>query len=130
MGTKSLSDKIKQSRRIVMSEEKKSESAISEAIKKVVSIGVGAAFMTEDAVKTILSDLPLPKDIVNGLIQNAKGAKKEFSEGIRAEIRDYLSKVDITKVVETTLEKYDFDVQAKVSLRRKEDKTVETQSDK
>tara|TARA_B100000886_G_scaffold23885_1_gene15153 strand:+ start:325 stop:666 length:342 start_codon:yes stop_codon:yes gene_type:complete len=113
-----------------MSEEKKSESAISEAIKKVVSIGVGAAFMTEDAVKTILSDLPLPKDIVNGLIQNAKGAKKEFSEGIRAEIRDYLSKVDITKVVETTLEKYDFDVQAKVSLRRKEDKTVETQSDK
>ena len=104
-----------------MSDEKKSESTITEAIKKVVSIGVGAAFMTEDAVKTILSDLPLPKDIVNGLIQNAKGAKKEFSEGIRSEIRDYLSKMDITKVVETTLERYDFDVQAKVSLRRKSD---------
>ena len=113
-----------------MSEEKKSESTITEAIKKVVSIGVGAAFMTEDAVKTILSDLPLPKDIVNGLIQNAKGAKKEFSEGIRSEIRDYLAKLDITKVVETTIEKYDFDVQAKVSLRRKEDKSIESDSDK
>ena len=103
-----------------MSEDKKSESAISEVIKKVVSIGVGAAFMTEDAVKTILSDLPLPKDIITGLIQNAKGAKKEFSEGIRGEVREYLAKLDVSKVVESTLEKYDFDVQAKVSLRRKD----------
>jgi len=76
--------------------------------------------MTEDAVKTILSDLPLPKDIITGLVQNAKGAKKEFSDGIRSEIREYLSKLDVTKVVESTLEKYDFDVQAKVSLRRKD----------
>ena len=112
-----------------MSEDKKSESSITEAIKKVVSIGVGAAFMTEDAVKTILSDLPLPKDIVNGLIQNAKGAKKEFSEGIRSEVREYLSKVDITKVVESTLEKYDFDVQAKVSLRRKDQPGSEESSE-
>ena len=102
-----------------MSDDKKSESAIGEVIKKVVSIGVGAAFMTEDAVKTILSDLPLPKDIINGLVQNAKGAKKEFSEGIRSEIREYLSKLDMTKVVESTLENYDFEVQAKVSLKKK-----------
>jgi polyhydroxyalkanoate synthesis regulator phasin len=103
-----------------MADDKKSESSITDVIKKVVSIGVGAAFMTEDAVKTILSDLPLPKDIITGLIQNAKGAKKEFSDGIRSEIREYLSKLDVTKVVESTLEKYDFDVQAKVSLRRKD----------
>ena len=112
-----------------MSEDKKSESSITEAIKKVVSIGVGAAFMTEDAVKTVLSDLPLPKDIVTGLIQNAKGAKKEFSEGIRSEVREYLSRVDITKVVESTLEKYDFDVQAKVSLRRKDQNDSEDSSE-
>ena len=112
-----------------MSEDKKPESSITEAIKKVVSIGVDAAFMTEDAVKTVLSDLPLPKDIVTGLVQNAKGAKKEFSEGIRSEVREYLSKVDITKVVESTLEKYDFDVQAKVSLRRKDQSGSEESSE-
>ena len=39
--------------------------------------------MTEDAVKNILGDLPLPKDIVSGLVQNAKGAKKEFSDGVK-----------------------------------------------
>ena len=110
-----------------MSDDKKSE-GITDVIKKVVSIGVGAAFMTEDAVKTILSDLPLPKDIITGLIQNAKGAKKEFSEGIRSEVRDYLKKLDMTKVVQNTLENYDFDVKATVSLRKK-DKAVEDDAD-
>jgi len=101
------------------------ESPIGDVIKKVVSIGVGAAFMTEDAVKNILSDLPLPKDIVSGLLQNAKTAKLDFTDGIRKEIRDYLTKVDLEKFVETTLENYDFEVNAKVSLKRKQDNQEE-----
>ena len=80
---------------------------------------VGAAFMTEDAVKNILGDLPLPKDIVSGLVQNAKGAKKEFSDGVRKEFREYLSKLDLTKLVSNALENYDFNIQATVTLRKK-----------
>ena len=105
------------------------ESPIGDVIKKVVSIGVGAAFMTEDAVKNVLSDLPLPKDIVSGLLQNAKTAKQDFTDGIRNEIRDYLSKVDLEKFVETTLENYDFEVNAKVSLKRKQDQQIEEDSE-
>ena len=98
----------------------KKESGIADVIKKVVSIGVGAAFMTEDAVKNILGDLPLPKDIVTGLVQNAKGAKKEFSDGVRKEFREYLSKLDLTKLVSNALENYDFNIQATVTLKKKE----------
>ena len=98
---------------------KDKESGIADVIKKVVSIGVGAAFMTEDAVKNILGDLPLPKDIVSGLVQNAKGAKKEFSDGVRKEFREYLSKLDLTKLVSNALENYDFNIQATVTLKKK-----------
>tara|TARA_X000000950_G_C13787998_1_gene608122 strand:- start:525 stop:905 length:381 start_codon:yes stop_codon:yes gene_type:complete len=104
------------------------ESGIADVIKKVVSIGVGAAFMTEDAVKNILSDLPLPKDIVSGLVQNAKGAKKEFSDGVRKEFREYLSKVDVTKLVSNTLENYDFNIQATVTLKKKDGANKENES--
>ena len=100
----------------------KKESGIADVIKKVVSIGVGAAFMTEDAVKNILGDLPLPKDIVTGLVQNAKGAKKEFSDGVRKEFREYLSKLDLTKLVSNALENYDFNIQATVTLKKKKGK--------
>ena len=94
-----------------MSEKK--ESPIGDMIKKVVSVGVGAAFMTEESVKKILEDLPLPKDIISGLVHNAKGAKEDFTNGIREEIKGYLSKVDATKLVSDLLDKYDVEVEAK-----------------
>ena len=76
----------------------KKNKGLQDVISKVVSIGVGAAFMTEDAVKTILNDLPLPKDIVSGLIQNAKGAKEEFSTQIREEMKNHLDKINPNKL--------------------------------
>ncbi len=100
-------------------DQEKRDSALSEVIKKVVSVGVGAAFMTEESVKNLLSDLPLPKDIVNGLLSNAKGAKEEFVQGVREEIAAHLSKVDPKKIVEEVLENYDLEVNAKVRFKKK-----------
>lgn len=102
-----------------MSEKK--DSAIGDIIKKVVSVGVGAAFMTEESVKKILEDLPLPKDIISGLVQNAKGAKEDFTNGIREELRTYLSKVDASKIVTDVLDKYDVEVEAKFKFKKKTD---------
>lgn len=103
-----------------MSEKK--DSPIGDIIKKVVSVGVGAAFMTEESVKKILEDLPLPKDIVTGLVQNAKGAKEEFTNGIREELRNYLSKVDASKIATDILDRYDVEVEAKFKFKKKHEK--------
>ncbi|MAC41253.1 MAG: hypothetical protein CMJ05_05630, partial [Pelagibacterales bacterium] len=81
---------------------------------------VGAAFMTEDSVKNLLSDLPLPKDIVNGLLQNAKGAKEDFLTLLREEVSSNLSKVDPKHVMEEVLENYDIEVNAKFSFKKKD----------
>lgn len=106
-----------------MSDDKKQsdkESALSDVIKKVVSIGVGAAFMTEDAVRGVLSDLPLPKDIVTGLINNAKSAKDDFSTSVREELRSYLKKVDARRLARDIVERYDIEVNATFKFKKKE----------
>ena len=97
----------------------KKDSPIGDIIKKVVSVGVGAAFMTEESVKKILEDLPLPKDIISGLGQNAKGAKEDFTNGIREEIRNHLAKLDASKVIADLFEKYDVEVEAKFKFKKK-----------
>lgn len=97
----------------------KKDSAIGDIIKKVVSVGVGAAFMTEESVKKILDDLPLPKDIITGLVVNAKGAKEDFTKGIREELRTYLSKVDASKIMTDVLDNYDVEVEAKFKFKKK-----------
>jgi len=98
---------------------KKEEGGIADTIKKVVSIGVGAAFMTEEAVKNLLGDLPLPKDIINGLMQNAKSAKDNFNESLREEVRGYLAKVDPNKLFDDLVDRYDLEVTAKVKFKKK-----------
>lgn len=100
-----------------MAEDK--DKGLTDVIKKVVSIGVGAAFMTEDAVKKVLADLPLPKEIVSGLLKNAQGVKDDFVQSVRSELSDHLSKVDPKKLLEEVLENYDIDVQAKVKFTKK-----------
>ncbi len=107
-----------------MSEKETKSSGIENIIKKVVSVGVGAAFMTEESVKKILEDLPLPKEILSGLIQNAKGAKEDFTNGIREEIRNYLGKVDATKLATEILDRYDVEVEAKFKFKKKSDSAV------
>lgn len=103
-----------------MTQDKK-DSSITDAIKKVVSIGVGAAFMTEDAVKTVLKDLPLPKDIISGLLDNAKSAKEDFSNSLREEVRTHLSKVDPKVMMEDLVDKYDIEVNATFTFKKKDE---------
>jgi len=100
-----------------MAEDK--DKGLTDVIKKVVSIGVGAAFMTEDAVKKVLADLPLPKEIVTGLLKNAQSVKEDFVQSVRSELSDHLSKVDPKKLMEEVLENYDIDVQAKIKFTKK-----------
>ena len=98
------------------------ESMISEVMKKVVSVGVGAAFMTEDAVKNILQDLPISKDILSGLVSNAKTAKEDFVLSIREEVKSYLEKVDPSQIVDAVIEKYDIEVTTKIKFKKKNSK--------
>ncbi len=90
-----------------------------EVLKKVVSTGIGAAFMTEDAVKSILSDLSLPKEIMSGLLQNARNTKEDFLNSIREEVTAYLKKIDYSKEVEKILDQYDFEVTASIKAKKK-----------
>jgi hypothetical protein len=99
--------------------DEKKESGLQDIIKRVVSVGVGAAFMTEESVRSILGDLPLPKDIVSGLVQNAKGAKTEFTQGLREEFKKYLSRLDTENIIEYIAENYDVEVNASFSFKKK-----------
>lgn len=96
---------------------------IGDIIKRIVSVGVGSAFMTDESVKNLLHDLPLPKDIINGLLQNARQAKADFLETLREEIKNQVGRVDPSKLVDDLVERYDIEVSAKLSFKRKQNTT-------
>ena len=101
---------------------KNNNGAIGDILKKVVSTGIGAFFLTEEALKSALNEKSLPKDIMQNLLQNAKGIRDEVFKQVKTEMQGYLNKVDLTKEIGKILENYDLDVQAKVKFtKRKKD---------
>ena len=102
-----------------MEDNKDKDGKIGDLLKKVVTTGVTAAFMTEESVRALLKDVPLPKDIVGGLVENAKNTKSEFVSSVKNELKSYLDKIDISKEFDKIAEKYDFEVKATISLKKK-----------
>jgi hypothetical protein len=96
-----------------------SDSKISETIKKIVSTGIGAAFMTEESIRSILSDIQLPKDIIAGLVQNANSAKEDFLKSVREEVKNQIIKVDPKHLIDELVKDYDIEVNAKISFTKK-----------
>lgn len=105
-----------------MDENRSNEGKLGDLLKKVLTTGVTAAFMTEEAARAMLKDLPLPKEIVSGLIENAKTTKSDFVAGVKTELRSYLDKIDISREFDKIAEKYDFEVKATISLKKKNKK--------
>ena len=103
-----------------MSEEK--DLKLSDLVKRAVSTGLGAAFMAEDAIKSKLQDLPVPKDVIEGLVKNAKSTKEEFVGTLKTEVKNFLNRVDITKEIDRVLENYDLDISANISFKKKKEK--------
>lgn len=104
-------------------DDSKNDGKLEGILKKVLTTGVTAAFMTEETVRTMLKDLPLPKEIVGGLLENAKSTKTEFVAGVKNELKSYLDKIDVSKEIDKIAEKYDFEVKATISLKKKNKKS-------
>lgn len=114
-----MSRKEKASSKDESSETPKSDKGIADIVKKIVSVGIGGAFMTEEAVKSVLGDIPLPKDILSGLMQNAKQAKEDFLETLRDEVKEQFTKIDPSKLVDELVERYDIEVTATFKFKKK-----------
>lgn len=92
----------------------------SDTIKRVASLGLGAAFMTEEMVKSALSDVSLPKELIQGLTQNGKKMKEEFVQSIQSELAKYLKGVNPTAIIDHILNHYHIELQTKLVVTKKE----------
>ncbi len=88
-----------------MSEEKDKDGKIGDILKKVLTTGVTAATLTEEGVRAI--------------VENAKNTKTDFVASVKNELKSYLDKIDISKEIDKIVEKYDFEVKATISLKKK-----------
>ncbi len=92
----------------------------TDLVKKVLTVGVGAIFLTEESLRNMVSEFKLPKELLTGLLESANKTKGDFLNKLSADVMDRLkNQVDAKALVQEILEKNEIDVHVKVSFRPK-----------
>jgi hypothetical protein len=93
---------------------------MSETLKKLFTAGVSAAFMTEESIRSFVSEMKLPKETLNVLLQGASKSKEELMNRVTREVIGILSKIDFVKEASRFAEEHKFRITAEVEVIRKD----------
>lgn len=96
--------------------------SMSDAIRKIVTTGVSAAFMTEEAIRSRVSELKLPKETLNMLLQGATKSKDQLMNRVTDEVVTIINKIDFVKEASRFVEEHKFKITAEVEVIKKDGK--------
>lgn len=91
-------------------------SKMSDTIKKLLATGVSAAFMTEESIRRLVTDMHLPKETLNLLLQGASRSKEELMNRVSREVIAIISKIDFVKEASRFVEEHKFRVTAEIEV--------------
>ena len=97
-----------------------SSGKLSDMIRKVMSVGLGAAFMTEESVRGALGGMNLPKDVLASILSQANRGKEEMMSRIGNETIKLISRIDFVKEASRFVEEHKFRITAEIDIVRKE----------
>lgn len=94
----------------------------SDLLKKVITVGIGAAFLTEESIRATVGDLKLPKELVANLLAQASTTRSEFLGKFSHEIIEKIqAKINPVELVTEILRKNDIEFTIKVKVSPKKD---------
>ncbi|MFK8137152.1 MAG: hypothetical protein AB8E15_02220 [Bdellovibrionales bacterium] len=93
---------------------------IPDALKKVLAIGMGAAFLTEETIRTILNDVKLPKDIISKVLEGANRSKEDLIDRVGDEIASVIKKIDVVEEASRFVEEHKFKINAEIEVIKKD----------
>ncbi|MNT24299.1 hypothetical protein D3C72_1597660 [compost metagenome] len=99
---------------------KKDEKGVTEALKKVFTAGVSAAFMTEESIRSYLGEMKLPKEVLQVLLQSANKSKDEVTQRVTKEIVGIIQKIDFVKEFSKFAENHKFKITAEIDIIKKD----------
>lgn len=92
----------------------------TDLVKKVLSVGVGAIFLTEESLRGLISEMKLPKELIGGILDSASKTKNEFLQKLSTEVLDrVLAHVDPKALAEEILAKNEIELDVKIRFKPK-----------
>ena len=107
--------------------EKEATSRPLDWAKKLLTVGIGTAFLTEEALRTLISEFKLPKEVLTGILDSSKVIRKEFIQNFASEMMSRVSdKVDPKVLMQDFVSEFlrknevTFEIKLKVSEKQRD----------
>jgi hypothetical protein len=68
--------------------------------RRLLTLGLGAYFLTEDTVRRYVKDAKMPRDIARTITSNASKGKDELYGFVARELTEFLNKMDLSEELE------------------------------
>ena len=95
------------------------DTLVPDMVKKLILVGIGGVMLTEEAVRKILSELNLSKEIVSLVVSQTNKAKDEVVKTVSEEFRQLIKKVNVKKELEKVLKDTKIKVQLEIDFESK-----------
>lgn len=90
--------------------------------KKVLALGVGAAFLTEEGIRGLMTEFKLPKELVGVFLEGASKVRKDFLSSFSQDLMSKISdKIDPQAVISEFLKKNEVTLEIKIKVKDKDE---------
>lgn len=98
------------------------DSGILSWAKKIMTVGVGTFFLTEESLKSMITEFKLPKEMMGTILEGAKNVRQEFMQNVVHEVMGKVGeKIDPAAVLAEFLKKNDVTFEIKIKVKEKTD---------
>lgn len=94
---------------------------VADTLRKLFTAGVSAAFMTEESIRSFVSEMKLPKETLHLLLQGASKSKDELMNRVGREVVGIISRIDFVKEASRFVEEHKFKITAEIEVTRKDE---------
>ena len=88
--------------------------------RKIMGVGLGAAFMTEESIRGALGGMNLPKEVLANIVGQANRSKEDFMNKLGNETIRLLAKIDFVKEASRFVEEHKFRINAEIEIVKKD----------
>ena len=94
---------------------------VGDIAKKLLAVGIGAAFLTEESIRKAVKGVQLPGEVIDALLKGANKSKEELTNRVSNEIIKIISKIDFVKEASKFVEEHKFSIKAEIEVNKRAD---------
>jgi hypothetical protein len=95
--------------------------------RKILTLGLGAYFLTEDTVRRYVKDAKLPRDVARGIVQNATKGKDELYGFVARELSGFLKQMDLQAELDRFMSTHKVRISAEIEFLPRSSSSTEAE---